>query len=89
MSDMKEYIEQADDELLPRLVIDAFRRIVVHYGYWFAQVEHQLGMEKAMDVEQEVWGASIGNQLKRLLNDLQLTLAELRQFTSSSNHVLA
>ncbi|OQY57924.1 MAG: cytosolic protein [Desulfobacteraceae bacterium 4572_88] len=66
MSGMKEYIEQADDELLPRLVIDAFRRIVVHYGYWFAQVEHQLGMEKAMNVEQEVWDASIGNQLKRL-----------------------
>ncbi len=66
MSELKKDIEQISDELLVKLVIDAFHRIIVHYGQWFAQVEHQIGMERAMEVEQQVWDASMGNQLKRL-----------------------
>ena len=27
-------------------VVDMFTRIVVHYGLWFAEVRHQMGMEK-------------------------------------------
>lgn len=59
-------IEQVDSKLLPHFIIDALRRIVVHYGHWFAQAEHQFGMEKAMEIEQAVWHASFGNQIKRL-----------------------
>ena len=58
--------DQITDEQLPRLVIDAFRRIVVHYGQWFAQVEHQFGMQKARDIEAAVWDVSFGNQITRL-----------------------
>jgi hypothetical protein len=65
MSEFKKDIEQIDDDLLVKLVMDAVRRTVVHYGYWLAQVEHQLGMEKALEIEQDVWGASLGNQLTR------------------------
>ena len=28
-------------------LIDMFTRIVVHYGLWFNEVQHQMGMEKA------------------------------------------
>lgn len=66
MDQLQEAIEQADEALLVKLIMDAFRRIIVHYGAWFAQVEHQLGMEKALEVEQAVWDASMSNQLKRL-----------------------
>jgi hypothetical protein len=63
---MAEMLEQADQKLLVRLVVDAIHRTVVHYGYWFAQVEHQLGIEQSMAIEREVWPASRGNQMKRL-----------------------
>ncbi|MEE4356584.1 MAG: DUF6125 family protein [Desulfococcaceae bacterium] len=63
---MKEIIEQADEGLLVQLVADAFHRIIVHYGCWFAETEHQMGLKRALDVEQDVWDMSIGNQMNRL-----------------------
>ncbi len=59
-------IEQVDNEQLPHFIMDALRRIVVHYGQWFAQAEHQFGMEKALEIEQAVWHASFGNQITRI-----------------------
>lgn len=59
-------VEQEDKEALVRLVMDAFRRIVVHYGSWFAEVEHQIGMANALEVEKAVWDASLSNQMTRL-----------------------
>ncbi len=69
-------IEQVDSERLPHLIIDALRRIVVHYGQWFAQAEHQFGMEKAMEIEQAVWNISFGNQVKRLGKILGFPVAD-------------
>ncbi len=63
---MKEVIEQADGEVLVQLVMDAFHRIIVHYGCWFAEVEHQMGLKKALNAEQDVWDASLKNQMDRL-----------------------
>ncbi len=66
---MTEYVkdmETIDDDMLTDLVIDAFRRIVVHYGHWFAEVEHQLGLENTMEIENRVWDASFKNQVTRL-----------------------
>jgi hypothetical protein len=65
MDDMSKIINCADDALLVKMIIDSFRRTMVHYGQWLAQVEHQLGTKKAMAVEAKVWGASFGNQLNR------------------------
>jgi len=66
MENGKETIEQADQEMLVRMVMDGFRRIIVHYGAWFAEVEHQVGLDKALAVEDDVWQASLGNQVDRL-----------------------
>lgn len=68
--------DQLYDNQMDRLIVDGFRRIIVHYGYWFAQVEHQFGMEKAREIEQKVWDASLHNQLKRLAKTLGFTLED-------------
>lgn len=73
MDSFEKNIEQTDETILVKMVIDAFRRIVVHYGLWFAEVEHQLGMEKAVEVEQEVWDTSLNNQMKRLAKTLDFS----------------
>ena len=66
MSTDKEFFAQMDNEMLVRMVMDGFRRTVIHYGAWFAEVAHQVGLEKAMAVEDAVWQASVGNQVDRL-----------------------
>ncbi len=76
MSEIKRDVDEVSDELLVKLVIDSFRRTIVHYGCWFAQVEHQMGMERAMEVEQQVWDASMGNQIKRLGKTLGFPVEE-------------
>ena len=70
MSSFRKEMEQANNELLINLVMDAFHRIIVHYGLWFAEVRHQLGMERAMVIEQEVWKSSVTNQMSRLGKEL-------------------
>lgn len=66
MSENPDVISQADNELLVQMVMDAFRRILVHHGYWMAQTEHILGIEQAMDVESKMWDATLKNQMNRL-----------------------
>ncbi len=51
-------IEQADNDMLVRVVMDGFHRILVHYGAWMAEVAHQVGLEQAMAVEEDVWAAA-------------------------------
>ncbi|MGI6656025.1 MAG: DUF6125 family protein [Desulfobulbus sp.] len=55
-----------DRDLLVRIAIDGLHRIIVHYGMWLAETAHQVGMDRAMEIESEVWEASLANQVKRL-----------------------
>ncbi len=66
MNILKHMDEQTDDKLFKELFMDGLHRIIVHYGLWFAEVHHQMGLEKALKVEQKVWDASIKNQMTRL-----------------------
>jgi len=76
MSSETQTLEQASDEFLTKMIVDGFRRIIVHYGYWFAQAEHQFGMRKAREIEQAVWDASLKNQLQRLGKSLGFSVEE-------------
>jgi len=53
-------------EELARLAVDFLHRIVVHHTLWFAEVERQMGMEKALDVLGAAWDKSYAAQMKRL-----------------------
>jgi hypothetical protein len=76
MSSFKDRIEKVDSDVLTRIVIDAFRRIVFHYGAWFAEAAHQVGLEKALSVEEGVWEASYVNQIGRLGKTLGFTVED-------------
>jgi hypothetical protein len=66
MNETNNLLEQADHDMLLKMVKDSFRRTLVHYGQWYAEVYHQLGSERAMEIEDAVWDKSFGNQLTRL-----------------------
>ena len=61
-----EKIEDLDHENTARLVLDMFHRIIIHYAFWFNEVKHQMGMEKALDILKNAFERSYGIQMKRL-----------------------
>jgi len=47
-------LEKLDNTELAHYTIDVLRRIILHYGIWFTEVIHQLGLEEAIRLEEEV-----------------------------------
>jgi len=46
--------------------MEGIRRTIAHYGMWFAETEHQLGLNNALEVEKEAGDNSFIFQIKRL-----------------------
>lgn len=76
MNESARSIADASDELLQKLVVDALRRIIMHYGHWFAEVQHQVGTPKAIEIEQAVWDVSLNIQLQRMAKSLGFALED-------------
>jgi hypothetical protein len=61
---------QTPEDLAPnemaKLVMDLIHRTIVHHTLWFNEVEHQLGMPKALELMDEAWQKSYPIQIKRL-----------------------
>jgi len=55
-----------DKDLMVQWVVDTIRRTAVHYGLWFKEVEYQLGLKTALEIEREAGDASLAVQLNRL-----------------------
>ncbi len=69
-------MQDLNQEQKARLVADFFHRTVVHYGLWFAEVRHQLGLEKAIELLGGVFPRSSGIQVKRLGKTLGFDTAD-------------
>ena len=67
--------ELGKDELLA-LVPDLFHRIIVHYGMWFSEVRHQMGMEKALEAMGTAFDRSLAIQMQRLGRTLGFDLVD-------------
>ena len=59
-------VEELDNENTVRFLLDMFHRIIIHYGLWFNEIKHQMGMEKALEALNSASERSYGVQLKRL-----------------------
>jgi hypothetical protein len=72
---------------LARYAVDVLRRIVLHYGIWFSEVSHQLGLEEAIRLEEQVSASFFPiaiNRLSKTLgfqteNDLPLWLVNMEK----------
>jgi len=62
--------EQLDKAQKARLLMDFLHRIMIHHAMWFAEVQHQYGREKALEVMKEAYARSSGIQLNRLSKTL-------------------
>ena len=80
-------LEKLSQDELAHCVIDVVRRTILHYGIWFSEVSHQLGLEEAIRLEKEAfdWFFPIAvNRLSRTLgfetaNDLPLWLTNMEK----------
>lgn len=68
--------EDLSQNEMARLIIDLLHRTIVHHTLWFREVEHQLGMSKALELMDEVWGKSYPIQMKRLSEIFGFTLKD-------------
>ena len=57
-----------------RLIIDFFHRLMMHHAMWFAEVQHQLGTEKAYEALETAWEKTSSIQLNRLAKILGFEL---------------
>ena len=53
-----------------KLILDFFHRTMMHHALWFAEVQHQMGTEKAFAVMDEAWKRSSSIQMKRIAKTL-------------------
>jgi hypothetical protein len=55
-----------DKYQLVREIIDFFQRIMIHHGLWYAEVKHQMGAGKALEILESASATSLAIQLKHL-----------------------
>ena len=66
MSEKVPAIDDLSQTEKARLVMDFFHRTAIHYGLWFTEVRHQMGMDKALETLGAASEKSLAIQLKRL-----------------------
>lgn len=59
-----------------KLAFDFQQRTMVHYAFWYQEVEKELGSERAAEIMEEAWQKSITIQLKRLAKIFGFELEE-------------
>lgn len=68
-------LEEMADEELARYALNLMHRIIMHYGFWFNEVNHQLEMDQALEVLKEASSKSFNIQMKRLSKTLGFEMA--------------
>ena len=55
MEEMKEELSKLDKDTLIQLIFDSLHLIILHYGIWFRETEHHLGLDKAIEADDIAW----------------------------------
>ena len=63
---MREERHSPDKRELIDLIFDSLHLMALHYGIWFGETERRLGLEKAIEVDDVVWGRALPIMLERI-----------------------
>jgi hypothetical protein len=55
-----------DKKETAQFIVDLFHRIIIHHGLWYAEVKHQMGTEKALELLEQASKTSFAIQMKHL-----------------------
>jgi len=73
---VKEERYSLDKKALIDLLSDSLHLIVLHYAIWFNEMEHQLGLDKAIAVDELVWPQALSTIVDRVAKRLKIPLEE-------------
>ena len=59
-----------------KLILDFFHRTMMHHAMWFAEVQHQMGTEKAYKILEEAWEKSYSVQMSRIAKILDFEVED-------------
>ncbi len=76
MNKEKVSIENLSKEDSVRLILDFFHRNMMHHALWYAEVEKEMGREKAMEVMSKAYDQAAAIQVKRLSKVLGFELKD-------------
>lgn len=62
--------EEMEQDELVQCIMDMLHRLMVHHVFWFREVEHQLGSNKAFKILEKAYPFSLEKQMKRLSKEL-------------------
>ena len=63
---------ELDNKELIDLIIDSLHLVALHYGIWFRETERQLGLDKAIEVDDAVWDRVLPVMLDRVAKRFNL-----------------
>lgn len=63
---MKETNAADRKEKIVSQIVDGLRLTLLHYGLWFKEVEYQLGLHSAMELEEETWQTAFPIMMRRM-----------------------
>jgi len=69
-------VEEMPQEDLVRFLLDVMHRIMVHHVFWFKEVEHQMGQERALKALADAYSNGSSVHMKRLAKELGFSLEE-------------
>ena len=76
MTEQPDSAGELDHREAARFIVDLFHRLILHHGLWFAEVKHQMGMEKALPILSKVVEKSFAIQMKHLAEQLGFSMVE-------------
>jgi hypothetical protein len=66
---IKQELQKLDKKTLVEHVFESLHLIALHYGIWFRETEHQLGLDKAIEADDIAWKRVL-QELVELLTDM-------------------
>lgn len=66
MTNLPDNASELNHQETARFIFDMFHRLIMHHGLWFAEVKHQMGMEKATEMLSRASQKSLAIQLGHL-----------------------
>jgi len=71
---MRDELRNFDKKTLIGLFFDSIHLAVLHYGLWFGETEHQIGLDKAITTDDTVWENLLPAAIRRLASRLEIPL---------------
>jgi hypothetical protein len=68
--------EELSQKEMAALIMDLIHRTMVHQTLWFSEVEHQLGLPRALELMNETWQKTYPVQIKRLAQIFNFDLVD-------------